>query len=41
MGDAWMNEHAVLAEWHWKDKTEVLGEKPTPAPFCLPQIALT
>ena len=25
-------------EWNWQDKTEVLGEKPVPVPFCTPQI---
>jgi hypothetical protein len=25
-------------EWHWQGKTEELGEKPVPVPFCPPQI---
>jgi hypothetical protein len=25
-------------EWNWQGKTEVLGEKPVPAPLCPPQI---
>jgi hypothetical protein len=25
-------------EWNWQGKTEVLGEKPVPVPFCPPQI---
>jgi hypothetical protein len=28
----------VTVEWYWQGKTEELGEKPVPVPFCPPQI---
>ena len=32
------DECGTLVEWYWRDKTEVLGEKPAPIPLCPPQI---
>jgi len=31
-------EYGALVELHWFGKTRVLGDKPVPVLFCLPQI---
>jgi hypothetical protein len=30
VGGRWMDVYGVIVEWHWQEKTEVLGEKAVP-----------
>jgi hypothetical protein len=32
----YMREYEARVDWYWQGKTEVLGEKPVPVPFCPP-----
>jgi hypothetical protein len=35
-----IDEYGAMVELYWQEKTEELGEKPTPVPLCPPQIPM-